>query len=75
MAPVDDDGGLERDAALAADLVREAALLAARIRQEGLDVERKTSGSDVVTQADTRTRSPASAASRSSRAASSTVPP
>ena len=53
MAPVDDDGGLERDAALAADLVREAALLAARIRQEGLDVERKTSGSDIVTQADT----------------------
>ena len=53
MAPVDDDGRLERDAALAADLVREAALLAARIRQEGLDVERKTSGSDIVTQADT----------------------
>ena len=44
---------LERDAALAADLVREAALMAARIRQEGLDVERKTSGSDIVTQADT----------------------
>ena len=44
---------LAADAALAADLVREAALLAARIRSEGLDVERKTSGSDVVTQADT----------------------
>jgi fructose-1,6-bisphosphatase/inositol monophosphatase family enzyme len=48
-----DDSHLARDAALAADLVREAALLAARIRQEGLDVERKTSGSDIVTQADT----------------------
>ena len=53
MAPVDDDGRLARDAALAADLVREAALLAAAIRREGLDVERKTSGSDIVTQADT----------------------
>lgn len=50
---VDDDSRLQRDAALAADLVREAALLAARIRSEGLDVERKTSGSDIVTQADT----------------------
>ena len=44
---------LRADAALAADLVREAALLADRIRAEGLDVERKTSGSDIVTQADT----------------------
>jgi fructose-1,6-bisphosphatase/inositol monophosphatase family enzyme len=44
---------LAADAALAADLVREAALLAARIRVEGLDVSRKTSGSDIVTQADT----------------------
>jgi fructose-1,6-bisphosphatase/inositol monophosphatase family enzyme len=44
---------LASDAALAADLVREAALLAARIRAEGLDVSRKTSGSDIVTQADT----------------------
>ena len=51
MAPVPDNQ-LRRDAALAADLVREAALLAARIRAEGLDVSRKTSGSDVVTQAD-----------------------
>ena len=42
------------DAALAADLVREAAGLAARIRAEGLDVQRKTSGSDIVTQADTQ---------------------
>jgi fructose-1,6-bisphosphatase/inositol monophosphatase family enzyme len=44
---------LAADAALAGDLVREAALLAARIRAEGLDIERKTSGSDIVTQADT----------------------
>jgi len=44
---------LRADATLAADLVREAALLAARIRAEGLDIERKTSGSDIVTQADT----------------------
>lgn len=45
--------GLAADAAFAADLVREAALLAARIRVEGLDITRKTSGSDIVTQADT----------------------
>ena len=45
--------GLAADAALAADLVRRAGSLAARIRGEGLAVERKTSGSDVVTQADT----------------------
>ena len=44
---------LAADAALAADLVREAALLAARLRVEGLDVSRKTSWSDIVTQADT----------------------
>ena len=44
---------LADDAELAADLVREAGLLAARIRDGGLDVARKTSGSDVVTQADT----------------------
>ena len=43
---------LAADAALAADLVREAALLAARLRVEGLDVAYKTSGSDIVTQAD-----------------------
>lgn len=49
----DPRGGLAEDAALAADLVRRAGTLAARIRGEGLDVERKTSGSDVVTQADT----------------------
>ncbi len=47
------DPRLAADAALAADLVREAALLAARIRVEGLDVSHKTSGSDIVTQADT----------------------
>ena len=41
------------DAQLAVALVREAAALAARIRAEGLDVSRKTSGSDIVTQADT----------------------
>ena len=44
---------LTDDAELAADLVREAASLAARIRADGLDVARKTSGSDIVTQADT----------------------
>lgn len=44
---------LHADAALAVDLVREAASLAARTRGEGLDVTRKTSGSDIVTQADT----------------------
>ena len=48
-----DDSRLAADAALAADLVREAALLAARIRAEGLDVSYKASGSDIVTQADT----------------------
>ena len=47
------DAALRDDAALAAALVAEAAGLAARIRGEGLDVERKTSGSDIVTQADT----------------------
>ena len=52
MASVD-DSHLIADAALAAELVRDAATLAARIREGGLDVERKTSGSDVVTQADT----------------------
>ncbi len=52
MARVD-DSRLAADAALASDLVREAALLAARIRTEGLDVSYKTSGSDIVTQADT----------------------
>ena len=41
------------DALLAQELVREAAALAARIRSDGLDVARKTSGSDIVTQADT----------------------
>lgn len=44
---------LAQDAALAADLVRRAAVLAAQIRDEGLRVEHKTSGSDVLTQADT----------------------
>jgi fructose-1,6-bisphosphatase/inositol monophosphatase family enzyme len=44
---------LRDDAALAAELVREAGALAARIRSGGLDVSRKTSGSDLVTQADT----------------------
>ncbi|WP_242497400.1 inositol monophosphatase family protein [Nocardioides oleivorans] len=44
---------LADDAALAVELVREAAALAARIRTGGLDVDFKTSGSDVVTQADT----------------------
>ena len=52
MASVD-DSRLLADAALAAELVRDAATLAAEIRSGGLDVERKTSGSDVVTQADT----------------------
>jgi len=47
------DSRLAADAALAGDLVREAALLAARIRAEGLEISRKTSGSDIVTQADT----------------------
>ncbi|WP_156464615.1 inositol monophosphatase family protein [Aeromicrobium sp. Root495] len=40
------------DAALAAHLVTEAAALAARMRDEGLDVSRKTSVSDLVTDAD-----------------------
>jgi len=48
-----DDPGLSADAALADDLVREAALLAARIRADGLEISRKSSGSDIVTQADT----------------------
>ena len=52
MASVD-YSRLAADAALAAELVQEAASLAARIRADGLDVERKTSGSDIVTQADT----------------------
>jgi myo-inositol-1(or 4)-monophosphatase len=43
---------LAADAALAVELVREAAALAARIRTEGLDIDTKSSGSDVVTQAD-----------------------
>lgn len=43
---------LADDAALAAALVHDAGRLAARIRGEGLDVTRKTSGSDIVTQAD-----------------------
>ncbi|WP_175539769.1 inositol monophosphatase family protein [Nocardioides exalbidus] len=47
------DESLAADAALAADLVREAATLAARIRAEGLDIDFKSSGSDIVTQADT----------------------
>lgn len=53
-APPDhpDDASLADDAALATELVRQAGVLAARIRTEGLDVSRKTSGSDVVTQAD-----------------------
>ena len=41
------------DAQLATSLVREAGALAARIRAAGLDVTRKSSGSDIVTQADT----------------------
>ncbi len=40
------------DSQLAAELVREAGTLAARIRAQGLDIERKSSGSDIVTQAD-----------------------
>ena len=43
---------LSSDAALAVELVEQAGALAARIRSKGLDVEEKTSGSDVVTQAD-----------------------
>lgn len=43
---------LSADAALAADLVREAGSLARRMLAEGLDTERKTSVSDVVTAAD-----------------------
>ena len=49
MAPVD-DSSLTADASLAVALVREAASLAARIRAGGLDIDFKTSGSDVVTQ-------------------------
>lgn len=41
-----------QDADLAAQLVRAAGTLAAKIRAEGLDISQKTSGSDVVTQAD-----------------------
>lgn len=40
------------DVALAVRLVREAGSLAHRMRQRGVDVEEKTSGSDVVTDAD-----------------------
>lgn len=40
------------DLALAAELVRAAGLLAARMRREGVSVERKTSVSDLVTAAD-----------------------
>lgn len=40
------------DLALAAELVRDAGLLAARMRREGVSVERKTSVSDIVTAAD-----------------------
>lgn len=43
---------LADDAALAADLVREAGLLARRMRAEGLVAEHKTSVSDIVTAAD-----------------------
>lgn len=43
---------LTADAELAVELVREAATLAARIRRSGLEIESKTSDSDVVTQAD-----------------------
>jgi myo-inositol-1(or 4)-monophosphatase len=43
---------LLEDAALAADLVREAGRLAARMRAEGLATHQKTSVSDVVTAAD-----------------------
>ena len=44
---------LAAQAALAVELVRDAATLASKIRDDGLDITRKTSGSDVVTQADT----------------------
>ena len=43
---------LSDDAALAADVVREAGLLAQEMRAEGLQVDTKTSVSDVVTAAD-----------------------
>jgi fructose-1,6-bisphosphatase/inositol monophosphatase family enzyme len=43
---------LAEDAELAVSMVREAGSLAGRIRAEGLEVSRKTSGSDLVTQAD-----------------------
>jgi myo-inositol-1(or 4)-monophosphatase len=43
---------LTDDAALAAELVQQAGALAAGLRVGGLDVEEKTSGSDIVTQAD-----------------------
>lgn len=43
---------LRDDARLAAELVTAAAEVAARIRDEGLDVREKSSGSDIVTQAD-----------------------
>ena len=43
---------LADDAALAADLVREAGLLARRMRADGLVAEHKTSVSDIVTAAD-----------------------
>ena len=44
--------GLAGDAELAARLVRDAGTLAHRMREEGLDPERKTSVSDLVTAAD-----------------------
>ena len=44
--------GLAEDAALAAELVREAGRLARRMRAEGLVAEQKTSVSDIVTAAD-----------------------
>ncbi|MGZ4446821.1 MAG: inositol monophosphatase family protein [Nocardioides sp.] len=44
--------GLEADATLAAELVRDAGRLAGRMRAEGLDAEQKTSVSDIVTAAD-----------------------
>src|SRR3954466_15089224 len=43
---------LAEDAALAASLVLDAGLLAARMRAEGVSAQRKTSVSDVVTAAD-----------------------
>ena len=43
---------MDADLALAAELVRDAGRLALRMRREGLDVEQKTSISDVVTAAD-----------------------